>query len=266
MLSDGQSHKYLCRLGVVKKDEPSRPYLDELIAAHQKSIPFETIRLHREGKLPDLSVESIFEAVIEEGLGGYCFELNTLFAALLAYLGFDVRAVLCRSVRGRDGLMPINHKGLLVTLDAHDYFVDVGFGGPMAEGSLDIGTCDEQVVNEGTYFVTPKDESWYKVERITRGAKDLHDDGAGPIRQTELEFCIANVEDLDFNSLNLAFSSPGTLFRDHEIVNLRTDGGNLAYKDGVLTIRQDGQKTIKAFDGLDAQNEALSEYFGLDYK
>lgn len=84
-------------------------------------------------------------------------------------------------------------------------------------------------------------------------------------RQVELELCLAAVEEVDFDALNRFFSQPGTLFREHEIVNLRTPGGYLGLEDAVLTIREGGQKTVVELAGARAVDDALRERFGLAY-
>lgn len=90
-------------------------------------------------------------------------------------------------------------------------------------------------------------------------------DAAPPRRQVELELCEAVVEEQDFDALNLAFSSPGTLFRDHELANLRTPRGYVGLRDGLLTIREDSRKTVVDLPDGAAVDAALRERFGLRY-
>ena len=49
--------------------------------------------------------------------GGYCFELNKLFEALLVALGYDARPCLARSADVPGQRDPINHRGLLVSVE-----------------------------------------------------------------------------------------------------------------------------------------------------
>ena len=109
------------------------------------------------------------------------------------------------------------------------------------------------------------DHAWWRIERVTQASADLFDDEAPVRRQVELELCSAAVEDIDFDSMNMYFSAPGSLFRDHVLVNLRTPNGYLGMRDNVLTIRESGQKTVIELDSREAQDAALREHFGLAY-
>lgn len=268
MLNDDQTHRYLARLGLDNPKNtlaPTEENLNKLIYAHQTCIPFETVGVHRGEGVPDVQIDAIYEKIIENGNGGYCFELNKLFEELLSSLGYDVRPVLSRVVRGRDGRMPINHRGIIVSLPEGQFLADVGFGGPMPAGALMLNDGVEQVVCGDRYIVERSDHAWWKVDRITNAERDFHDDNLPERRQTELELCTAIVEDIDFDSLNLFCSQPGTLFKDHELVNLRTDNGYKAYRDGVLTIRENGKKTVIELDTDKARDAALEEHFGIRY-
>lgn len=263
MLDAAQRSKYLERIGFTEEPEPTREVLDALVCAHQMRIPFSTVALHRAGVAPDLSVDALYEKVMEQGLGGYCFELNKLFQELLETLGYAARPVLSRAVRGRESRMPINHRGILVELDGAELSVDVGFGGPMPAGALLLEDGAEQEVLGETYITERAPSGWWKICRMTKAAADLHDDGVPARRQTELELCTAHVEDIDFAALSEACSKPGTLFRDHEVVNLRTPSGHKAYMDGTLTVRENGQKTMTEFATATEQDAALVEHFGM---
>ncbi|WP_172135240.1 arylamine N-acetyltransferase [Adlercreutzia sp. ZJ473] len=263
MLTENMTQAYLDRIGFTDPVRADCAALDALVCRHQRSVPFETVTLHRRGAVPDLEVDALFGKIVARRLGGYCFELNKLFEELLRALGFDARPVLCRSVRGRDARMPINHRGLAVRLDDGDFFVDVGFGGPMPAGALLLEHDVEQRVAGELYTPRRIDSTWWTVERVTRAARDLYDDEAPERRQVELELCTAAVEDIDFNALNLLCAQPGTLFRDHEIANLRTADGYLGLKDGVLTKRASGRKEVAELPDRAAVDEALITLFGM---
>lgn len=265
MLNADQTRAYLDRIGVEGTPEPSRQALDELVRRHQMSVPFETVGLHRSGATPALDVDSLFDKVVARRRGGYCFELNKLFHELLLSLGFDARPCLCRAVRGREGRMPINHRGIVVELDEGTLSADVGFGGPMPAGAILLASGEDQLIAGETYAAVRDGHAWWRIERVTRAAADLYDDEVPERRQVELELCSAPVEEVDFDALNQFFSQPGTLFRDHEIVNLRTPGGYLGLKDGVLTIRENGRKSVIELDDPAAVDEALRERFDLAY-
>ena len=263
MLNEAHARAYLTKLEYDSTPAPTKESLDALIYGHQTHIPFSTLDIHRSQREPDLELEAIFEKVVTQGKGGYCFELNKLFEALLTSLGYDARPVYARAVRGREGRMPINHRGMVVGLEDGLYSVDVGFGGPMPAGALKLEQGLVQDIQGESYIAEQGEESWWKIDRITKGHIDLHDDGLPTRRQTELELCTAPVEDIDFAALSLFCAQPGTLFRDHEVINLRTPTGHKAYTDGVLTIREQGAKRMVEYADAPAQEQALWEHFGI---
>lgn len=263
MLSQDRASAYLERIGFEGSVACDAETLGRLVFAHQCAVPFETVSIYRSGKAPSLDVDALYEKVVVRRLGGFCFELNKLFEELLRTLGFDARPYLCRAVRGRQVRMPINHRGIGVSLDGVLYFVDVGFGGPMAAGALALLDGQEQLIDGERYTPWLGEDGWWRIDRVTRSEMDLFDDAAPVRRQTELELLDAAVEDVDFNALNVAFSSPGTLFRDHMVVNLRTRAGHRALKDYVLTLRESGEKTVIELADDAALACALERYFGM---
>ncbi len=262
ILDAAQVSAYLERLGLRDKPGVSREALDELTFRHQCSIPFETIDMWHCTEPPVIDIDSIFQKIVTVRRGGFCFELNYAFETLLNSLGFKARPILSRAVRGRDGRMPINHRGVLIDLDGGLLFADVGFGGPLAPGSLILKDQETQVVRGETYITRKVDDCWWAIDRKTQAKKDLYGDDFPSRIQTELELSLAAVEDIDFAALNLFFSQPGTVFHDFRMANLRTEGGFYALKEAELSIRN-GTETEKVTLPDDAAFIAATEkYFG----
>lgn len=265
-LTKAQVGAYLERLGYALGDhaQPSREALDELVFVHQCAVPFETYCVNVQGLTPNLALDELFEKIIVRKRGGYCFELNKLFEALLVALGYDARPVLCRAVE-RTGRSPINHRGVLVSFGDMDCFVDVGYGGPMPAGILPMLDDEEQEIRGDLFFTRRVDETWWAVDRVTKAKADFFDDDIPSRRQTELEFCLSEVEDFDFDLLNVALSQPGTLFRDHLLANIRTECGHIALTDTMLVIRDNGEKNVRELGDEEAVAQALADYFGVVY-
>jgi N-hydroxyarylamine O-acetyltransferase len=95
--------------------------------AYLEHVTYEDIavQLRESGPLD----EEALTARILSGRGGYCFELNTVLAALLRSLGFDVRYH--EGVVGGEG--PTNHMVLIVDLGGERWIADAGLG----EGFVD---------------------------------------------------------------------------------------------------------------------------------
>ncbi|MGB8859343.1 MAG: arylamine N-acetyltransferase [Ilumatobacteraceae bacterium] len=122
--------RYLARIGFdAHVGAPSVELLAALQLAHLVHVPFENLHpFHRRGVRTD--VEWSYPKIVEQRRGGWCFELNGAFGALLRGLGFDTDYVSCQVWESdvTDWGPPHDHLGLLVRLGGQRWFVDVGFG------------------------------------------------------------------------------------------------------------------------------------------
>ena len=85
---------YLKRINYSGSLEPSLKVLKQLQQAHLMSVPFENLDIHY-GRTIELDLDKIFNKVVVDHRGGFCYELNGLFGELLSMLGFKIkRAVL----------------------------------------------------------------------------------------------------------------------------------------------------------------------------
>ncbi|GAA3851617.1 arylamine N-acetyltransferase [Saccharothrix violaceirubra] len=93
--------------------------------AHLRAIPFENGDIVA-GVPIALDLPSIQDKLVGKRRGGYCYEHNLLFAAVLDRLGYQVTGLAARVVLGRPGDVPATHALLHVD---RTWLVDVGFGG-----------------------------------------------------------------------------------------------------------------------------------------
>ncbi|MGW3101516.1 arylamine N-acetyltransferase family protein [Streptomyces sp. NPDC001100] len=128
-MNPAQVDAYLRRLGVARPALPTVDVLRELHLRHLQTVPFENLSIHL-GEEIVLEVKRLLDKVVGAGRGGFCYELNGLFGALLAALGFEV-ALLPARVYGDGGRLgiPYDHLALWVrTVDGSEWLADVGFG------------------------------------------------------------------------------------------------------------------------------------------
>jgi N-hydroxyarylamine O-acetyltransferase len=117
---------YLKRIGCAVPLTPSGEVLRDLHRAHAASIPFENLDIVL-GRTPALDMESLQDKLLRHERGGYCYEHNLLFAALLERLGFVVSRLAAR-VGPSDRPLPRTHMLLQVQADGQEWLADVGFG------------------------------------------------------------------------------------------------------------------------------------------
>ncbi|MFY0728044.1 arylamine N-acetyltransferase family protein [Pseudomonas sp. NFX15] len=145
---------YLRRLGFDRPPAPTLETLRQLQLRHTGAFPFENLTtLSGEPVLIDLP--SIEQKVLHDGRGGYCYELNHLFLALLEELGFDARAISGRVVMGQpEGAWTARtHRLSLVIIDDVRYVTDVGFGGMVPTAPLLLDSRAEQLTPHEPYRI-----------------------------------------------------------------------------------------------------------------
>ena len=121
--------RYLERLDAKVYDAPALHTLRDLMTRHQQTVPFENLD-GLAGRTPPLSTAGVLDKIVVRRRGGFCYELNEAFGALLSHLGFSVRRIEARvwsEARQQFGA-PFDHLALIVTLPEGEFLVDVGFG------------------------------------------------------------------------------------------------------------------------------------------
>ena len=121
---------YLKRIGY---DRPVRPDVESLFGLHRThllTVPFENLDIHL-GKPIQLNEQSLWNKIIIRRRGGFCYELNGVFAWLLKEIGFEVTYLNARvynnqGKRGRE----FDHLTLLVGIPSEEtnWLADIGFG------------------------------------------------------------------------------------------------------------------------------------------
>ncbi|MFD9697901.1 arylamine N-acetyltransferase [Lentzea sp. NPDC059081] len=127
--------------------------LTELHEAHVRAIPFENIDVML-GRVPSLDLGDIQDKMLRSRRGGYCYEHQLLFTAVLERLGYTVARRMSRVMTG-----PRTHMMSIVD----DHLVDVGFGAgmlhpmPLADGVVvDQAGWPHRLRREGRRWVLEK--------------------------------------------------------------------------------------------------------------
>ena len=245
--------KYLERIGMAPIQIPDKYTLDRLVLSHQKSVPFENLDVYDAGADLSLGVQSLYEKIVLRRRGGYCYELNGAFFALLKSLGYECYSIAARVVQNRACFMPLSHRGTVVTIDDTRYFCDVGFGGPSAQCALLLDETGPQP-SGANVFVIEKSERETVINRLNGSKKE-------PI----LSFMEMPVDPVDFLALNeYSSKSKNSMFTMARVCNLVTETGSITLSRNILKIHSGGstlEKTLKTEKELLA---ALKEYFGIE--
>jgi N-hydroxyarylamine O-acetyltransferase len=120
--------RYLARVGYAGALDATVQTLRHLHFAHATSIPFENLDILL-GRGISLELDALEAKLVAARRGGYCYEHNTLFAAVLEHIGFKVTGLAARVRMGTGQIRPRSHMLLAVTVDGEPWLADVGFGG-----------------------------------------------------------------------------------------------------------------------------------------
>lgn len=224
---------YLQRLGFDAPPAPTLDTLRQLQLRHTGAFAFENLTtLSGEPVLIDLP--SIEQKVLFDGRGGYCYELNNLFLALLQALGFEARGITGRVVMGQpEGAWTARtHRLSLVTLDGVRYITDVGFGGMVPTAPLLLDTDAEQL--------TPHEP--YRIERHEDGFT-LRANVGGEWRPMYI-FDLQRQEDVDYTVGNWYVSThPESSFARQLMVARTGDGWRRTLNNGSFAIHRIGRES-----------------------
>lgn len=246
--------RYLQRLGFEAPPPPTLETLRELQWRHTGAFTFENLATVT-GAPVLIDLASIEQKVLHGGRGGYCYELNHLFFALLLELGFDVRAISGRVVMNQpEGAWTARtHRLSLVTLDGVRYVTDVGFGGMVPTAPLLLDTEAEQA--------TPHEP--YRIEKQPDGYM-LRANVGGEWRPMYL-FDLQRQEDIDFTIGNWYVSThPQSPFAHRLMVARTGDGWRRTLNNGSFAIHRIGAESERR-DVIDVDEliELLLQEFDL---
>ncbi|HZI05078.1 MAG TPA: arylamine N-acetyltransferase [Archangium sp.] len=244
--------EYLQRLGYEGPREPTLDTLRALHPRHLESVPFENLDVH--GQRPIVLDEAaFFDKIVRCRRGGFCYELNGLFAALLRALGFQVTYLSGRV--SPDGVHPsgpeFDHLVLEVSLDGSSWLVDVGFGEgfteplPLAPGQWDSGGQ--------RFLLERRGEDWLLSQEGPDGARKLlYVFSRVPRRLAEFsEMCRYHQ------------TSPESFFLKGLLCTLKTPTGRVTLSGSRLIVTDQGQRVERPLAGQEELERALLEHFGV---
>ncbi len=182
---------YLRRIGYAGDVAPTRQALEALHFAHATHIPFENIDVLL-GRPIALDLASLQDKMVARRRGGYCFEHNLLFAAVLAEFGFPLTMLAARVRHRTTAVLPRSHMLLLVEAEGGHWRADVGFGGEGLLLPVPLGPGIEVRHFAWTYRIIEEPSSGIRVLQSGRNGawEDLYAFSLEPQLATDYE--IAN--------------------------------------------------------------------------
>jgi N-hydroxyarylamine O-acetyltransferase len=248
---------YFARIGYQGSRAPTLETLRGLHFAHATSIPFENLDV-LSGKVPSLDVAAVQQKHVGAQRGGYCFELNALFSAVLKALGFRVTDLIGR-VRWKaplDAVTARSHRLIRVALPEGVFLADIAFGGLTMTGPLRLETGIEQQTPHEVYRLLPHGEDGAAFELQAK---------LGPDWASIYSFTLDPQAPVDYEVSNwYTATHPASIFVQHLIVARPAADRRHALLNTGLTIRhKDGRVETRALESVDEIAAALHDYFGI---
>ena len=225
-------------------------------AAHIQTVPFENLDIGLKRPI-HINEEAIWQKVVVNNRGGFCYELNGLFAWLLRQIGFDVTYLNARVYSHRDGQLGIDfdHLALLVQApgESERWLADVGFGDSFNEPlifKMDI----EQIQGLRAY----------RLEQIENGyvTWQKNYDGVWEHRYF-FDLLPHNFPDEYEASCLYHQTSPKSGFTRSSIISRATPDGRISLEDGRLILTVNGQRTEHPIADKEEYNSLLKKHFGV---
>lgn len=249
---------YLQRINYRGSHHPDFQTLKALQAAHLQTVPFENLDIHL-GRPIRLNVPSLFDKIVHQRRGGFCYELNGLFAWLLKEMGFHVTYLSASDAHNDGSFGPeFDHLALLVKYPgekiAQGYLVDVGWGDTFEEplkmadaGVQEQGLRAYRIESHGDYHLLWQrnyDASWERQYRFTLQSRRYSDFA---------EMCA-------FHQI-----SPQSPFTRKRICTLATPNGRITLDDTHLITTQHGNRQERVIICEHEYQSILQTQFGVRF-
>ncbi len=239
--------RYLERIGCRGPLAPTLDTLRRLHLLHMRTVPFENLSVRR-GEPIVLDERLLFEKIVVRRRGGFCYELNGLFAALLEAIGFRVARLAGRV--GPSGIA-FDHMALRVSLD-EPWLADVGFG----DSFLLPLRLDDRTPQQGGCGRR------YRLDPAEEGLLLVREEGGRWERQYQF-----SLRDWPFSAFEEGCryhqTSPQSSFTQKTVVSRATEDGRITFSERRLIVTAQGQRTQTALTDDAAIARVLEEQFGI---
>ena len=241
---------YLERINYPGSRTPSAETLRNLQVAHLLSVPFENLSIHVHEAIV-LNDEALFDKIVERRRGGFCYECNGLFAALLRALGFDVSMLSAEVARAGGGFsQPFDHMTLMVKLE-ETWLVDVGFGDSFLE-PLKMDNSTEQIQGPESFRIVAEDQYLVVQRQYEHEWKK------------EYRFTLQPYKYADFEEMcRYHQTSPQSHFTQKRICSLATSDGRITLSDMRFIVTSDGVREERTLTDQEECDEILLKQFGI---
>lgn len=252
-MEDPTLKDYLERIAISDGVSGDLETLKKLTQAHPKHITFENIDSFT-GIVPAIDTTDIFQKLVTEKRGGYCYEQNSLFKEVLQAVGFNIKMHLARVLwSSKDGSETARTHMLLTSdIEGQKYLVDVGFGSMTLTAPVLFNS--EQETPNGLFRLISLDDNFYRL--------DVFKNEWLPIYKFTLEE--VQLSDLDMANWYVA-TGPSSMFNKFLMITRVDEHARYALFNKEFNIRDnEGGKKSSEISSEEELQSVLTNYFKLN--
>ena len=245
--------EYFDRIGFSGDAKDDIDTVTELMRCQLFTVPFENLDV-RAGKIISLEPADIVDKIVTRKRGGYCFEVNGLFAMALEAIGVDYRFVAARPM-----IYPVRkprtHMAIVVKAAGGEWLCDLGFGNYGIRAPMRLDVLDAEIRQDYDSFMLSKpNEREFLLQAYIEGKWE-----------SQFAFEPSPQEWIDFAPANHFMSThPDAIFVQKLVIVLHNPGGRISLAGDTLKIVSEGriERQVVRPEDIPA---ILSSRFHLEY-
>jgi len=223
---------YCQRIGISGELKNDALTLATIMRAQLRAVPFENLDVQA-GKIVSINPEDIVEKIVYQKRGGYCYEVNSLFAMALTELGFEYDIIGARPMF-YPFRRPKSHMVLVVKIGSERWLCDTGFGSFGLRAPIELKQLGQIIKQDNETFMLDKNERGEFVLKVLVKGEWANQFG----------FDLQPMEMIDFMPVNYYNSThPDAVFVQRYLVMLqRADGRTLLSGNQLKQLRGDQEE------------------------
>lgn len=245
---------YLERIGIDEMPEATAESLERIQRAHLRTVPYENLDILMKRPI-ELDAEKLYEKIVVNRRGGYCFEVNELLGWLLRGLGYEVTDLFGRFLRGESGIPMRRHHVLKVKAkdDEIPWILDVGVGSGSPNMPMRMVVGEEVQDGVVTYRFMKHDFYGWVLEDRKRGEW-------GPV------YCFTEEPQAAIDFVTTSFwceHAEESIFNKAAMVSLRTENGRKTIDGDEARIFEGESVITQPIGSREEKRAILREWFGI---
>jgi N-hydroxyarylamine O-acetyltransferase len=243
--------KYFDRIAYIGKADKDIATLTDIMRCQLFSVPFENLDVQA-GKIVSLVPEEIVEKILMQRRGGYCYEVNGIFAMALQELGVPYQFVAARPMT-YPVRRPKTHMAVVAEVEGKEWLFDLGFGSSGIRSPMRLDEVDIEIRQDADkYMLSKSSNSVYLLKAFVDGQW-----------ANQYEFDLYPHEWIDFVPANYLNSThPDAIFVQKLLVVLHNPTGREILFGDTLKSIVNGETTQQVIS-MEYRASILAARFGL---